>query len=119
MKSEPGVCFECGKETSGTPAKADWLIFGARRFRALLSLPKKHTVACSGCMPKLIEKRKIFEKRLHWCKIGAVAFALLVLAGAAATDSIGPQALFGAIVGAIFVISLAFLSYCPSFQMVK
>ncbi|MCX6773144.1 MAG: hypothetical protein NTV88_05255, partial [Candidatus Micrarchaeota archaeon] len=116
---EPGICFSCGKETTGTPAKADWLISGARRFRALLSLPKKHTVACSECFPTLLEKRKKFEKNLHWCKIGAVAFALLVIAGAVLTDSIGLQALFGAVIGAIFVLSLAYFAYCPSFQAGK
>ena len=116
MVREQGICFLCGKETTGTPAEADWIISGARRFRALLSLPKKHTIACSECLPKLLERRKKFEKNLFWYKIGAAAFVLLVLVAAASADSLGAQAVIGAIIGAAFLICLAYFSYCPSFQ---
>ena len=104
---------------TGTAAKADWMISGARKFRGLLSLPKKRTIACSECLPKLLEKRERFEKNLFWCKIGAAAFAILVAFGAISTDSLGIWTLFGAVVGAAFVISLAFFTYCPDFSAEK
>jgi hypothetical protein len=115
MKSGEDVCFGCGKEAAGTPAGADWIISGARRFRALLSLPEKHTVACSECLPALLEKRKKFERNLLWYRVAGGIFFLLAIGTAAYKNSLGIKALLGAAAGALLIVAFAFFYYSPIF----
>lgn len=115
MAKENGVCFGCGKETAGAPAKPDIIILPARKFRALLSLPERRTIACKDCLPSLAEKRKKSEKNLVWYRAGAAVIFILLLAAAAYTNSLGIWAVLGALFGAAFVMLLSLFSYCPEF----
>jgi len=116
MDAGSGVCFGCGKETDGTPVKPDWIILSARRFRSLLSLPGRRTVACSTCLQGLLGKRKKFEKNFFWYKAGGIAFFAVVLLAAAAKNSLGAGAIFGAVAGAAIIATFSLFSYCPDFE---
>jgi len=116
MQKENGVCFGCGKETNGTPAKADWIISGARKFRSLLSLPKKQTVACTACMPSLREKREKFEKSQGAYRIGAAAVFLVLILLSALAKSIDAGMVLSAAAAALFIWLLSFFRYSPKFD---
>ena len=116
MAKEEGICFGCGKETAGVPAKQGWVIATARRFRSLFLLPARKTVACSACLPALLEKRKRFERHFFWYRAGGTLFFIVVLGAAAANGTLGAGALFGAAVGAIVIAGFSIFSYCPDFE---
>lgn len=115
MKTETGVCFGCGKETAGIPAKADPIILFARKLRALFRLQEKRTVACSACLPPLLEKRKAFDRHfLRYAAIGALFF-VLALGASAAQKTLGAGAVFGAMAGTAIIAGFSLFSYCPKF----
>ena len=119
MQKEQGICLRCGKETAGTAAKADWIILGARKIRACLSKPGHHTVACSNCLPKLLEKRKRFEKNRFWYYAAGVLFFVLAAGLAASRSSLGVKEFFGAAAGAIVIAGLSLFYYSPDFSEAK
>lgn len=116
MGREEGICFGCGKTTQGAMAKADAIILFARKFRSLFRLQEKHTVACASCLPKLLGKRRTFERRFWWYRAIGVLFFVLVLAASAVQDTLGAGALFGAIAGAAIIAAFSLFSYCPAFE---
>lgn len=116
MKSEQGVCFGCGKETAGAPVKPDPVILAARKFRSLFLLPERRTVACSACLSGLLEKRKKFERNFFWYCAGGILFLIVVLGAAAAKNSLGAGAVFGALSGAAIIATFSLFSYCPDFE---
>lgn len=115
-KTERGVCYLCGKECSGTPAKKDAAISMARRMRGLLRLPEKHTVACAACLAECKRKGAAFEKRLSGYRLGAALFFLLVCAGSAFFGRLDAPAVLGGILGGLLIWLLAYASYFPSFE---
>lgn len=116
MANREGICFGCGKAGAGKAARADLAISAARKLRQAFSLPEKRTVACAGCLTGLAERRKRFEKNFFWYRAGGLAFFAVVLVAAAAKNSLGAGAVFGAVAGAAIIACFSLLTYCPDFD---
>ena len=109
------VCFLCGQERGGIPAKEDMLIRTARKIRSLLRLRCVHTASCAACLQECYKRRSAFEGRRRAYRIGAALFFLLTAAGAALFGRLDAPSLLGALLGAALIALLPYTSYCPAF----
>lgn len=113
---EKGVCIICGMEKTGTPAALELPVRAARRLRAALSQPPRHTVACSECLGEAKERRAKYEKKVQMYLLGAFAFFVLVIAGSIMLGRADASAIFPALLGGACVALLPHIYYFPSFK---
>jgi hypothetical protein len=113
---ENGVCVLCGGEKTGAPAVKDAAISFARHVRKLLGMAERHTVACSDCLPRCIEKRAAFEKMIKSYRLYAIVFVLVLAAGSAAYGGFTVWIALPAIIGAAIILLLPYGHYFPKFQ---
>jgi len=113
---EQGVCIICGQARTGVPAVPEFPILAARKLRALLGQPAKHTVACGEHLEEARQRRAKYEKKARDYAIGALFFFVLV-AGGSFVFGRGDLGLFlPALLGAAVIILLPHFYYFPSFQ---
>ncbi len=110
-----GVCIICGEISTGTPALPEFPIRAARKLRAILKQPAKHTIACKEHLAEARQHRAKFEKKQQDYLLGAVAFFALVLFGGLFFGKLGISTFLPAILGAAIIAFLPFFYYFPSF----
>jgi len=112
---ENGVCIICGEARMGTPAKPEIPVRFARRLRAVLKQPARHTVACREHLDEARQRRAKFEKKVRDYRLGALLFFAFVVLGSLAYGKLGWGLLAPAVLGALFVALLPYFYYFPSF----
>ena len=115
QKSEKGVCIICGELRSGTPADPELPVRAARKLRAIMKQPAKHTIACKAHLEEAKQKRAKFERKVRDYLIGAAAFFALVLAGSLFFGKFDIHIFIPAILGAAIIAFLPLFYYFPSF----
>ncbi|MCX8175445.1 MAG: hypothetical protein N3E51_04540 [Candidatus Micrarchaeota archaeon] len=116
LSKEQGICILCGEEREGAPAVADFVISSARKLRAVLRLPQRHTVCCPSCMEECARRRAGYERKLRNYKLWAGVFFALVVASSFAFSNAFPWVLLPAAMGAIIILALPNFYYFPAFE---
>jgi len=112
---ESGVCIICGETRRGAPAAPEIPIRLARRLRAILKQPARHTVACSEHLGEAGQRRAKFEKKVRDYFLGALAFFAFVALGSLAYGKLDWALFIPTAIGAFFVALLPYFYYFPSF----
>ena len=111
-----GICILCGKETTGAPAAEDGVLRMVRKVRSFLKIPMSPSAACPSCFPECDVRRARFEKSRKDYRIYAALFFLLVVFGSAAFGRLELFIFVPALLGALFILCLPYLSYFPKFE---
>jgi len=113
---ENGVCIICGQARTGVPAMPEFPILAARKLRALLGQPAKHTVACGEHLGEARQRRVKYEKKARDYAIGAILFFGFVMLGSMAYGKFSLGLALPALLGAFFIALLPNFYYFPPFQ---